>query len=361
LKKQQIERRRTMTNKKLLIFDSFGVLFTKGFASSIEYLEAAFNKPQQEIESIYRKYEIEFDLGKFTEQDFWAKINHDLGTNIHYDVLSNLVINSYKVKKDTVKLIKFLKHNSNYQIVLFSNFRRSWFDRLDKKYNVSPLFDDVYISSDNGLLKPDTKVFDYIGNKRNTLKDNMLLIDDETINISSMLKWGGKGVCYVDSSVAEKEIRQLFSSSLPRYDGNSFAIILRTIEGAYVFRDTEVSVQHRYNNYFYSMEIVTSDSIKESIINLLKSELSINCASKDINKVGDIAYPQNNSKWIRSQYFLVDRIEINKIKCSQDFDLQCWKYPNLLSKLNLTYYEKSLFEHLEKARSNPAVFGGDLI
>ena len=71
-----------------VIFDLFGVVFSKGLESLIERLEIVLDRSRDEITPIYRKWEKEFDLGHINEDEFWLHINNELGTNIDAQILS---------------------------------------------------------------------------------------------------------------------------------------------------------------------------------------------------------------------------------------------------------------------------------
>ena len=152
-----------MYSDKLIVFDLFGVIFSKGLDSSIEHLTAVFNKPARQISKIYRKLEIKFDLGEINEIEFWEQINEDLHTDISPIVLNNIVISSYQLKKETIALVSYLK--KYFPLAIYSNYRKEWFEKLDSKYEISKLFDSVYISSETGQLKPNKKAFDILLNE----------------------------------------------------------------------------------------------------------------------------------------------------------------------------------------------------
>jgi HAD superfamily hydrolase (TIGR01509 family) len=177
-----------MQTDKLIVFDLFGVVFTKGLDSSIDNLTAILNRPAEKVSKVYRKWEHQFDLGEIDENEFWSKVNSELKTNIKHKILNELVLSSYQIKQETLLLINYLK--KNYTVVVYSNYRREWFEALDAKHRISNLFDKVYLSSDTKVLKPDARSFELIKNDYKVKPKDVLLIDDEERNIEGIKKWG---------------------------------------------------------------------------------------------------------------------------------------------------------------------------
>ncbi len=93
-----------MYTDKLIVFDLFGVVFTKGLSSSIDHLKGVLNRPEKDISLVYRKWEKEFDLGLIDEKEFWDRVNKELSTDINHRILSNIVISSYKINPNTILL-----------------------------------------------------------------------------------------------------------------------------------------------------------------------------------------------------------------------------------------------------------------
>jgi HAD superfamily hydrolase (TIGR01509 family) len=191
-----------MNSNKLVIFDLFGVVFTKGLDSSVDHLTAVLNRPADAISKTYRKWEREFDLGEIDEKAFWENINHDLGTSVSAKLLNNIVLGSYQIKAETIKLVDHLR--KKIPAVVYSNFRQEWFEALDSKYNVSSHFDKIYISSNTKHLKPDFSAFDCVLNDYNVEKSKIIFLDDEIANVESFCSWGGKGILF--HNVFESEI-----------------------------------------------------------------------------------------------------------------------------------------------------------
>jgi len=180
------------TSKHTIIFDLFGVVFSKGFESSREQLVKLFDKKESEVKKSYVKRERLFDLGDITEYEFWNNINLELKTKVNPYILTETIIRNYKINPDVVDLIKCVaKHN---HVVIYSNFRKIWFDLLDKKHKISNLVDEVFISSETKILKPDEAVFTFLGHKFKKPVNKFILIDDNDKNVKSADSAGACGI-----------------------------------------------------------------------------------------------------------------------------------------------------------------------
>jgi HAD superfamily hydrolase (TIGR01509 family) len=189
---------------KLAIFDLFGVVFSKGLAGALPELQQAFRCSAEQIRQAYTQQEKAFDSGTINETQFWGAINQALHTDVASVRLSQIVISSYKINADTVRLTQSLR--KDHTVIACSNFRKSWFDRLDDRFHVSSLFERVYISSETGLLKPDPRVFDLICSDYPVQPSQTCLLDDDADNVASFRQWGGNGILFTDADAAAKQL-----------------------------------------------------------------------------------------------------------------------------------------------------------
>ena len=307
-------------SKKTIVFDSFGVVFTKGLSSSIDSLASVFESKQKyAIEYTYRKWEREFDLGRINDQQFWGKVNEELGTNVTADRLTKIVIGSYKIQPDIIALILLLRLNFN--LVMYSNFRKSWFDILDNKFDVYKLFDKVFISSEAGYLKPDKKAFDYISKQLNISPSNLILVDDEKANIDSFNEWGGNGILFQDAIQAQCELRKELNGEMPNYASTFVKLILHTTAGSYILDDLIIS--HENEEQLFSFKIegnVTTRKIKDILAKNFRLKgkpfIVADGNSKNIEQIGPKGVPVGkDGKWNNNYYYLIKNINY------ADFDM----------------------------------------
>src|ERR1041384_659952 len=223
-----------MNNKPVIIFDLFGVVFSKGLESSVKDLAVAFQKSKNEIAPVYRKWELEFDLARVDEVQFWRQINSELSTEVDPRVLTNIVLSGYKINADALKLARRLQRA--FTLVTFSNYRREWFDKLDAVFEISKDFSQVFISSDVGLLKPDPRVFFFLSAKTGVPLEQLILIDDEFENVKEARQAGCQAILFENVFETEIELQCIVGNHCLPYDEYYSGIILETTPASVVLQ-----------------------------------------------------------------------------------------------------------------------------
>ncbi len=129
-------------------------------------------------------------LGEFTEikpEDIWGKF--------------------YEKSRLNTKVIKIIKNlKKEYKIILFSNFISELLLRLLKYHKIENLFDEIIVSSDYGLKKPDPKFFEILVKKSGVKRSEIVFTDDKINNVSDAILFGIKAYQFVS---AEKLIQDL--------------------------------------------------------------------------------------------------------------------------------------------------------
>ncbi len=178
------------------IFDCFGVICDPVLNGW--YRDNMLNKGKLDygIHEVFRK----FDLGILSEADVIDHFSKYDGVNITKEQLRKDIDNYLKLDSDLEKIIKKLK-DSGYKTVLLSNANNSFFER--KVYSTYPnfknLFDEIIISSNIGLIKPNADMYLYALKQSKAKPEESLFIDDSKVNVEGAEKVGIQGYLYTDS------------------------------------------------------------------------------------------------------------------------------------------------------------------
>ena len=100
---------------------------------------------------------------------------------------------------ETLKVMNFLKHN-NVEICLLSNALPNLHHtakRLARKEN-------IFVSYELGLLKPDVKIFQAVLQKLGVKPEEVFLVDDKPQNVAAAESIGIQGVLFQKENFAEK-------------------------------------------------------------------------------------------------------------------------------------------------------------
>jgi len=147
-------------------------------------------------------YEIlkQFDLGLFSEEQLCEHFSKYKHVGLSSGQIQLNIDNKLSIDTKLIDIIKKLKKN-NFKIILLSNANSEFFNR--KIYIIYPwfkeLFDDIIISSEIKLAKPDPKIFEYLLERINEKSKSVLFVDDSQINIEVAIKTGINGYLYENS------------------------------------------------------------------------------------------------------------------------------------------------------------------
>ena len=109
--------------------------------------------------------------------------------------------------KKLIKLIEQIKKEGRHQLYIVSNMAHETFEIIAETYpDMLDLFEDVIISAEIGLVKPDTAIYEHVLNTYNLNPAQCIFIDDQEDNITSARQLGITSLIYRSF----REIKQQF-------------------------------------------------------------------------------------------------------------------------------------------------------
>jgi 2-haloacid dehalogenase len=108
----------------------------------------------------------------------------------------------------TVEILHQLKQ-AGYPLYALSNWSAETYPRVQPQYDFFSLFDQIILSGDVKLIKPDPAIFKLILNKINRAADECLLIDDSEANITTANKLGFATIHYKSPEQLRIELHQM--------------------------------------------------------------------------------------------------------------------------------------------------------
>ncbi len=164
-------------NNALLRFREFSGIKSVFDNIDIDYLIA------HEAVDLYEKGSISTDL-------FREHIREGFSLNCtdeEFDASWNSIL--VGVSDEAAEIIGILSKNSN--VSLLSNTSKLHFERFEPECRkMFSLFDNLYLSFDMGLRKPDPDVFEYVIKHSRYIPQETLFVDDTEINIKAATKLG---------------------------------------------------------------------------------------------------------------------------------------------------------------------------
>jgi HAD superfamily hydrolase (TIGR01509 family) len=169
-------------NQKIntFIFDCFGVICDPVLNGWYKENRLKYGLIDNNFQTFLRG----FDLGDISEDDVVDYFMKYDGVNLTREELRKNIDSFLKLDTKLADIIKKLKE-SGYKTVLLSNAGSSFFER--KIYTTYPefkeLFNDIIISSDIKMIKPNPDIYLYTLNKISSKPEESLFIDDSQTNV----------------------------------------------------------------------------------------------------------------------------------------------------------------------------------
>jgi len=195
---------------KAIIFDFGGVLLKWDLHNL--YLRY-FDQPQQIDQFLaeinFSAWNAEQDRGRpFAESimelsDRFPQYTHLI--RAYYDHFEDTIVGPIT---GTVEILYELKQ-AGYPLYGLSNWSAETYPRIRSQYDFFNLFDQIILSGEVKLIKPDPAIFKLTLEKIQRAAHECLLIDDSEANINSAKTIGVATICFKSPEHLKKELQQL--------------------------------------------------------------------------------------------------------------------------------------------------------
>lgn len=199
---------------KAIIFDLGGVIIELDFSNFYNKIitQSPLNKPQTPIMlEFFRQSDI-YHQGNMTDDEFY-QLACDLLQVCMLDQSEffnafNSIISG--INSDVIEIIKKIRERNQYKLLALSNVNSShWNYILDKKWDFINYFDELILSHEIHLIKPNLKTFKYAIQKTGCKPKQIVFIDDGLNNIRSARELGIIGIKYTNTDDLTEELKKL--------------------------------------------------------------------------------------------------------------------------------------------------------
>ena len=168
--------------KRLVIFDCFGVIFGEIGPRIVR----KYAKEGDDIAAIKDKLFVPADLGLVTYDGLIDSISEEFG------VCRQTVIDDWnsfvKLNEELVSMIEKIRETA--KVALLSNASKGFVESLFEKYNLTRLFDEMVISCNIGIAKPDHEIYRYCVARFDEDFDEIYMVDDNLTNVQAAAETG---------------------------------------------------------------------------------------------------------------------------------------------------------------------------
>lgn len=194
------------TKINTFIFDCFGVILDPLVNGWYKENRLKYGLVDNNLQSFL----MEVDLGNASEDDIIEYFMKYDGINSTKEELRKDIDSYLKLDTKLADIIKKLKEKG-FKTILLSNANASVFER--KIYTTYPefknLFDDIIISSNIKMIKPNSDIYLHTLNKIGSKPEESLFIDDSKKNVDGAINVGINGYLYTDSNLFAEYIKSL--------------------------------------------------------------------------------------------------------------------------------------------------------
>ncbi len=199
---------------KAIIFDLGGVVVDLDFSNFYNSIitQSPLNKPQTPIMlEFFRQSDI-YHQGNMTDDEFY-QLACDLLQVCMVDKTEffrafNSIISD--INSEVIDIIKKIRDSNRYKLLALSNVNSSHWDFILKKnWDFLNYFDELILSHEIHLIKPDPKVFEYAIQKAGCKAEQIVFIDDGLNNIRSAKQLGIIGLKYTNLDELLEEFKKL--------------------------------------------------------------------------------------------------------------------------------------------------------
>ncbi len=166
------------------VFDFAGVLFHCDYIKFVQQAFPNHANHQELVDKIFHsELFVEYDKNLIDTKELTVKLCELVSCqSVDIDNLILAIKEHMVPMQDTVLFLHELK-KKNVKLYGLTNMPKEVFDHLMKTYEFLALFENTTASSELGIAKPDSKIYQHVLNKNNLDPSKTVFIDDRAVNL----------------------------------------------------------------------------------------------------------------------------------------------------------------------------------
>lgn len=188
---------------KAIIFDFFGVLVTEGFKRFCDkYFPYDKEKRRKAIDLVTAH-----DWGKVTKAEYVTGLAKLAGTG-EATVADHMADN-----QPNDILLEYIKKElkPKYKVGVLSNSGDDYLSKILDAKDVA-IFDDIILSYQHGLVKPQTEIFELAAERLGVLTTECVFVDDSQNHCEGAQRAGMKAIFYEDFPSLKKQLELILAA-----------------------------------------------------------------------------------------------------------------------------------------------------
>ena len=199
---------------KAIIFDLGGVIIEldySNFYNKIITLSPSENPRTRTMLEFFRQSDL-YHQGKMSDEEFYQLACNllqvcMLNQSEFYNAFNSIV--SHPIP-EAIDMLKKLKELNEYKLIAMSNVNASHWDYiLRKNWDFLDYFDELILSHEVKITKPNPKIFKYAIKKAKCKPKEIVFVDDGSNNVRSAKKLGIIGIHFINIEKLIKDFEKL--------------------------------------------------------------------------------------------------------------------------------------------------------
>lgn len=188
--------------KESLIFDFFGVFCPD---LSLDWFRLTAPNYESKLDKFFA-YCTESDYGRLSRKDFYKAVSALAGTDVK--TMEKGIEARTVIDQGLVDYTRKLK-SSGYQIACLSNGTHEWTLQVIDDHGLRDLFDEIVLSADLGVVKPDPEIYYRTLDKLGARPSETVFIDDRQPNVDAANKLEIAGVLFTNTANLKGQLAAL--------------------------------------------------------------------------------------------------------------------------------------------------------
>lgn len=145
-------------------------------------------------------------LGKIPEDHIWVMMAEKW--HIKPALIEQVRRRLFSKRQLNQTIVNFMSElNGKYQIAILSNAGDQSRRMMEDVYHLDRIVDDIIISAEEGVIKPDPRIFEIAMDRMSADPEASLLLDDTHKNVSAAREFGMQAVQFINTQQAIQAVR----------------------------------------------------------------------------------------------------------------------------------------------------------
>lgn len=185
-----------------IIFDCFGVLHIDVTTSYFSHFPAL----REELHDL----NVRSDHGFLDRESYLNEAARITGKSV--DEVTHGIAIENTLNKTLVDYIKTIPR-PRYKMGMLSNVGRGWINDFFSEHDLHELFDEVILSNEEGITKPNPLIFERAAERLGLFPDECVMIDDRTENCKGAEAVGMKAIEFKNNEQLIASLEQLLKNN----------------------------------------------------------------------------------------------------------------------------------------------------